>query len=208
MRCSPSISIAVMLASLVTACVAMAQERATYTNVGKTATQEEIKAWDIGVSFDGEGLPPGSGTAKEGALVYNSRCVYCHGSDLKGVGSDTPDPIAPALVGGKGSLSTAHPVRTIGSIYPFATTVWDFVNRAMPRGQTRTLTPSQVYAVTAFLLYKNDIIKETDVMDAQSLPKVEMPSRNSFLPARIEDIADRQKRGCTRGQCPESGAAK
>jgi S-disulfanyl-L-cysteine oxidoreductase SoxD len=208
MRCSPRICIVVMLASLGMACAALAQGPSAYANVGKTPTQEEIKAWDIGVSFDGDGLPPGSGTAKEGALVYNSRCVYCHGPDLKGVGSDTPDPLAPALVGGKGSLGTARPLRTVGSMYPFATTVWDFVNRAMPRGQTRTLTPSQVYAVTAFLLYKNDIIAETDVMDAQSLPKVQMPNRNGFLPARIEDIPDREKRGCTRGQYPESGGSK
>jgi cytochrome c len=182
----------------------MAQTSTTYTNVGKAPTQEEIKAWDIGISYDGGGLPPGSGTAKEGAIVYANNCVYCHGADLRGVGAGTANPVAPALVGGKGSLTTPHPERTIGSFYPFATTVWDFVNRAMPRGRTRTLTPTEVYAVTAYLLYKNDIIAETDVMDATTLPKVQMPNRNGFLPARIEDIPDRQKRGCTRGQCPET----
>lgn len=208
MRSSHSVRLAVILASLSMASVATAQSSATYSGVGKTPTQEEIKAWDIGVSYVGEGLPPGSGTAKEGAVVYENNCAQCHGLDLRGVGADTPNPLAPALVGGKGSLGTPHPLRTIGSIYPFATTVWDFVNRAMPRGRTRTLTPTEVYAVTAFLLYKNDIIKETDVMNAQTLPKVQMPYRNGFLPARIEDIPDRQKRGCTRGQCPESGASK
>jgi S-disulfanyl-L-cysteine oxidoreductase SoxD len=207
MRCSLSIQIAaigMILASVALASVAIAQTSATYTNVGKAPTQEEIKAWDIGISYDGGGLPPGSGSAKEGAVVYANNCSYCHGLDLKGVGAGTPNPIAPALVGGEGSLTTTRPIRTIGSFYPFATTVWDFVNRAMPRGRTRTLTPTEVYAVTAFLLYKNNIIKETDVMDAESLPKVQMPNRNGFLPARIEDIPDRKKRGCTRGQCPET----
>ena len=171
----------------------------SYTNVGRTPTKEEIQAWDIGVGPDGKGLPPGQGTAKEGAPIFAAKCAACHGADGKGAA------IGPRLTGAKAdfeTLTTVRPVRSVGGYWPYATTVWDFINRAMPRGQSGTLTPNEVYAVTAFILAKNDIIKEDDVMDAKTLPKVQMPNRNGFVPAKFSDIPDEKKRGCKQGVCP------
>jgi hypothetical protein len=91
---------------------------------------------------------------------------------------------------------------TIGSYWPFATTIWDYIHRAMPQNQEGTLRADEVYALTAFLLYRNGIIQESDVMDAKSLPKVQMPNRNGFIPPRLEDISDIQKRACRLGHCP------
>jgi hypothetical protein len=163
--------------------------------VGRTPTEDEIRVWDITVSSDGKGLPPGRGTAKEGAVLYARQCASCHGKtgeeDLS-TGARFP------LVGGQGTLTSLHPVRTIGSYWPFATTVFDFINRAMPLGKEGSLKPDEVYALTAFLLYRNHIIKEDDAMDAGSLPKVKMPNREGFQPTRWQDIPIR----CARGVCP------
>jgi S-disulfanyl-L-cysteine oxidoreductase SoxD len=222
MRCSHNIAVSVTFLAANFFCLAALAQAPDYRDLGRTPSQEEIRAWDIAIGVDGKELPPGSGTAQQGAEIYAQKCVVCHGPDLKGVlyqgrdvlgggkggpGSDRTDvgpgrPVPP-LVGGKGSLTGPKPLKTIGSYWPFATTLWDFINRAMPRWQERTLTADEVYALTAFVLYKNDIIKENDVLDAKSLPKVQMPNRNGFLPARLEDIHDFKKRGCRLGQCPE-----
>jgi S-disulfanyl-L-cysteine oxidoreductase SoxD len=106
------------------------------------------------------------------------------------------------MLGGKGTLNTLDPVMTIGSYWPFATTLWDFINRAMPRKQKGSLSADEVYALTAFLLYRNDIIRESDFIDAKSLPKIQMPNRNGFVPPRLEDIHDIQRRRCRLGHCP------
>jgi len=164
--------------------------------VGRTPTAEEIRKLDISIGPDGKELPPGSGTAKEGATLYTQKCAACHGQTLEGTA------LGPALVGGKGSLTTPRPARTIGSYWPFATSLWDYINRAMPRNNEGSLSPSDVYALTAFLLYKNDIVKESATIDAKSLPKVQMPNRNGFIPQRIEDISDVKKRACRLGTCP------
>ncbi len=166
-----------------------------YKNVGKAPSEKEIQAWDIAISTEGRELPPGKGTAKEGAPIYAEKCSKCHGA----TGQEAQ--LGPRLVGGKGTLDTLHPVMTIGSYWPFATTIWDYINRAMPRMKEGSLSPNEVYSLTAFLLYKNDIIQETEVMDAKSLPKVQMPNRNGFIPPRLEDIGDVRKRDCTLGHC-------
>src|SRR5712692_11091006 len=132
--------------------------------VGRAATPEEIKAWDISISPDGTGLPEGSGTAVQGKEVYASKCAKCHGGQGQG-GDEGP------LVGGQGTLRTPKPLKTVGSFWPYATTLFDYVNRAMPFKQPGTLTHNQVYAVVAHVLFLNGIIKETDVMDAKSLPQ-------------------------------------
>ena len=144
-------------------------------NRGRTPTAEEIEAWDIDVDRDGNGLPPGSGTAAEGLKIFARKCAVCHGPIGEGG-------IAKRLLGGNGSLSTDKPMKTIGSFWPYAPTLWDFINRAMPASQPGTLTANEVYALTAFLLYRNEIIGENDVIDAESLPKVQMPNRNGFIP--------------------------
>ena len=167
-----------------------------YRNVGKTPTQDEIHAWDIAVGPDGKGLPPGSGIATEGAKIFANKCAACHGQNLEG------SPLGPRLVGGEGTLKTLSPVRTIGSYWPFATSLWDYINRAMPRNAEGSLSADEVYSLTAFLLYRNKIIPEGDVIDAKSLPQVKMPNRDGFIPARLDDIHDLKKRGCHDGYCP------
>jgi mono/diheme cytochrome c family protein len=165
-----------LTSAILAACSAASAQSPTY-HLGRTPSQEEISAWDISISPEGKELPLGSGTAADGAKVYTEKCAVCHGPTaiegkfLHGV-----------LAGGKGSLTTLEPVKTIGSYWPYPTTIFDFINRAMPLSKPGSLTSDEVYAVTAFLLYRNEIIKETDVIDARSLPKIQMPNRNGFFP--------------------------
>jgi cytochrome c len=183
---------------LLAAQVALAQAP-SYSNIGRAATKEEIAMWDISIGPDGKGLPEGHGTSKEGAAIFAEKCAVCHGTEGQG------GKIGPRVVGGIAdteTLTTLHPVRSVGGYWPYATSVWDFIRRAMPRGQSGTLTPNEVYAVTAFILSKSNIIQEGDVLDQKTLPKVQMPNRNGFVPARFEDIPDEHKRGCKQGICP------
>ena len=143
-------------------------------NLGRAATQAEIAGWDISIAPDGRGLPRGAGTPAEGALVYAQKCQACHGD--KGVGGPND-----RLAGGHGSLASKTPVRTVGSYWPYATTVFDYIRRAMPFAQPLSLTDSEVYAVTAYLLSLNGIIGEQDVMNAETLPRVKMPNRDNFI---------------------------
>ena len=144
--------------------------------VGTTPTAEEIRAWDISISPTGEELPPGRGTAEEGALVYQQQgCAVCHGAE----GTEGQ---APRLVkldvepnADPWDLGRILPIRA-----PYATTVWDYINRGMPMYREGALTADEVYALTAFLLYINDVVSETEVLNAQSLPKIEMPNRDGF----------------------------
>jgi len=152
--------------------------------LGRTPTAEEIRAWDISISPNGKELPSGRGTAKEGAALYVRKgCAGCHGANGSSNGR------APTLIRNK----DAHPMPGMPCLSPcvndsnamaihspFATTIWDYINRGMPLGKEGSLTPNEVYSLTAFLLYKNDVIKEDEVMDAQSLPKVKMPNQNGF----------------------------
>ena len=143
-------------------------------NLGRPATAAQIAGWDISVAPDGVGLPPGSGTAAKGAVVYEQKCQACHGAKGAGQPNDR-------LVGGQGTLASAAPVRTIGSYWPYATTVFDYVRRAMPYIQPQSLTDDEVYAVTAYLLNLNGIIGENDEINARTLPKVKMPNEAHFI---------------------------
>jgi mono/diheme cytochrome c family protein len=169
MRCSSSLLTAVIVLSACTA--ALAQGR-TY-QLGSAPSEEEIKARDIAISPDGKELPPGSGTAKEGAMLFAQKCAACHGPNGDG-----------GLTRGIVPLGNAKPVKIAFSLVPYATTVWDFINRAMPQSKPGSLTANEVYAATAYVLYRNEVIKETDVLDAKSLPKVRMPNRDNFIPAQ------------------------
>ena len=151
--------------------------------LGRSPSAEEIRAWDIAISPTGKELPPGQGTAKEGAALYVRKgCAGCHGATGSGAHAPTlisrkgpkTGPSAPCLAP---CVSDAN---SMGVHSPFATIIWDYINRGMPLGKEGTLSPNEVYALTAFLLYKNDVIKEDEVMDAQSLPKVKMPNRDGF----------------------------
>ena len=146
-------------------------------NLGHKVSEADLAFWDLSVQPDGANLPAGKGTAIEGAKLFASRCAPCHGAD--GVKNDYN---LPPLQGGQGSLATPRPLKTIGSYWPYATTIFDYVRRAMPFDDPKSLSADEVYAVTAYLLKMNGIIGETDVIDANTLPKVEMPNRDGFIP--------------------------
>jgi len=176
MRCSLNLLVSVMI--LAASGAALAQSP-TY-NVGTPLSQEEIRDFDFMLGPEGKELPPGRGTAKEGAAVFAKRCEVCHGQNgERGV--------LRRLVLGSPGKPYRGPFkaeeRDSVAYYPYATIAWDYINRAMPVPKPGSLTHDEVYAVVAFLLYRNGIIQENDVMDAKSLPKVEMPNRNGFVPA-------------------------
>ena len=143
--------------------------------LGRVATPDEIASWDVSIGPDGAGLPPGRGTPKQGETVFAEKCVPCHGE--KGAGKPNDQ-----LVGGRGSLSGEQaPVKTVGSFWPYATTLFDYVRRAMPLNAPKSLSNDEVYAVSAYILQLNGIIGEADAMDAQTLPQVRMPNRDGFI---------------------------
>jgi S-disulfanyl-L-cysteine oxidoreductase SoxD len=168
-----------LLAIAVTANPSRAQ-LPTY-GLGRAPTVEEIKAWDVTIPSDGQGLPPGSGTAAQGEPIYATRCASCHGERGQ-------NPKYDRLVGGQGTLKTDTPVLTIGSFWPYATTLWSYIRRSQPVDEPGSLTPDQVYAVTAYLLYLNGIIGEHEVIDARTLPAVPMPNRDGFVPDPRPDV--------------------
>lgn len=141
---------------------------------GEPVGAAEIARWDISIPPSGVGLPAGSGSVKQGEAVYVAKCQACHGA--KGAGKPA-DP----LVGGVGSLATGKPLRTVGSYWPYATTLFDYTRRAMPTTNPLSLSNDEVYAVSAYVLYLNGIIREDEVMNAQTLPQVRMPNRDGFL---------------------------
>ncbi len=144
--------------------------------LGRPATAEQIRGWDIDVTPDGKGLPAGSGTVAAGRELYAQRCAACHGATGQGA-------TAPRLVGGVGSLAGKSPVRTVGSFWPYAPTVFDYVYRSMPFDRPTSLTAPEVYALTAFLLHANGLIAADAVMNATTLTTVKMPNRDGFIPA-------------------------
>ncbi len=164
-------ALALVLATLVVA--ALAAQSPTY-GLGRAPKDDEIKAWDMAVGPEGKELPPGSGTVADGAKIYAAQCAACHGK----TGKEGPNDV---LVGGQGTLNTSKPVKTIGSYWPYATTIWDYINRSMPYNKPGSLTAAEVYSVTAYLLSLNGIIKEDAVMNAKTLPEVKMPNRNGFI---------------------------
>ena len=135
--------------------------------IGHVASPAQIAGWDIDVRADGQGLPPGHGSVREGEKIFAETCATCHGA--KGEGK-----LADRLVGGFGTLTTSKPVRTVGSYWPYASTLFDYIRRAMPFNAPQSLTAGQVYAVSAYILYLNNIVTEDTVLDATSLPRVEM----------------------------------
>src|SRR5262245_34560850 len=155
--------------------VAVAAAQAPRYHVGRPPTPDEIRAWDIAIGPDGKELPAGRGTVARGKVVYVEQCARCHGATA------TEGPEMP-LVGGQGSLATSKPLKTIGSYWPYATTLFDYINRAMPFDRPTVLTADDVYAVTGYLLNLNGIVTEQDVMDARTLTAVRMPNRDGFVP--------------------------
>ncbi len=170
--------VAVLCVSILPLSGARAQAQLKY-NFGAPVSQQELGKY-FSYPADGSGLPPGSGTAAQGAKVYAENCAACHGDKLegnpaKGVGGDK-------LIGGRGTLATKTPVKTVESYWPYATTLFDYVKRAMPFSSPGSLSDDQVYSVVAYILSEAKIIKSTDVLDAKTLPKVQMPNRDGFEP--------------------------
>jgi cytochrome c len=145
-------------------------------NLGKPVDPIDIAAWDISIQPDGSGLPPGSGTPAEGAKIFAGGCAQCHGQDGKGT------PLSPTpLVGGGPITDISGAMKTIANFWPYPTTVFDYIRRAMPWQQPKTLTNDEVYALTAYILASNKLIGENDTLDAKTLPQVRMPNRDGFI---------------------------
>jgi S-disulfanyl-L-cysteine oxidoreductase SoxD len=165
-------ALVLIAAVALTACAVQAPS--TKAAFGGAVSKEEVARWDISIPPSGAGLPACSGTARQGALVYEQKCLACHGA--KGAGKPA-DP----LVGGIGTLGTKTPVRTVGSYWPYATTLFDYVRRAMPINNPLSLSDDEAYAVSAYVLALNGIVSEDASMNAQTLPQVKMPNRDGFV---------------------------
>ena len=173
-----SVVLVVLGTSLLTA---SSEAKSDVFYLGRVATPDEIQAWDIDVAPDGEGLPVGRGTVEEGARVYAETCAGCHGA----TGVEGP---MPKLVGGQGTLASDHPVKTVGSYWPYATTLFDYIYRAMPFVDPQSLTPEQVYSVTAWLLFQNGLLEKNAVLDRDTLPQVRMLNRHGFVSDPRPDV--------------------
>lgn len=142
---------------------------------GRPVTPDEIKLWDTDVRPDGKGLPEGSGAVAHGKVVYEENCQACHGPNGQGGIKDR-------LVGGQGTLASANPIKTVGSFWPYATTLYDYIHRAMPYPAPGSLSVDDTYAVTAYILSLNGILPEGGKLDKETLPKIKMPNRDGFTP--------------------------
>lgn len=171
-------------AAFVAASPAQAAER---YGIGRAATAAEIAGWDIDIDRNGANLPPGRGGVERGRAVFAAQCASCHGADGQGDLGDR-------LVGGQGTLATANPVRTVGSFWPYATTLFDYIRRAMPQNAPQSLSNDDVYAVSAYILNLNGVVPVDAVLDATTLPAVTMPNRKGFVADPRPDV-----RGCKTG---------
>ncbi|MFC1702199.1 c-type cytochrome [Pseudomonadota bacterium] len=155
--------------------------------IGSPATSEEIAGWDIDIRPDGKGLPPGSGSVEDGEMMYEEKCASCHGSFGEGVGR------YPVLAGGEGTLTNERPEKTVGSYWPYASTLWDYIHRAMPFPQPQSLSDEEVYAITAYVLYLNDLVEDDFVLAADNLASIEMPNQDGFF---FDDRPDTKNTAC------------
>ncbi|MFN0263063.1 c-type cytochrome [Tepidamorphus sp. 3E244] len=144
--------------------------------VGREATAEEVAGWDIDVRPDGEGLPEGEGSVSFGEEVFIERCAACHGDFAEGIDR------WPVLAGGRGTLASQDPVKTVGSYWPYLSTVYDYIYRAMPFGDAQSLTPDETYAVTAYILYMNDIVSDEEfVLSKANFTDIHLPNEGNFI---------------------------
>jgi S-disulfanyl-L-cysteine oxidoreductase SoxD len=179
------ILIAAVAATAILVCVGentLAQEESGF-NIGRPVSEPELESWNIDITPDGTGLPRGQGSVQQGKSVYEAKCIACHGAEGQGSPMDR-------LAGGQNTLTSANPVKTIGSYWPHATTIFDYVRRAMPLDKPQSLSADELYAVTAYLLQLNGLIEAGAVMDAQSLPKVQMPNRAAFRTDPRPDVSN------------------
>lgn len=152
---------------------ALAAER---YNLGRPVLSQELAGWNIDIRPDGAGLPHGKGSVKSGKEIYVTTCAGCHGEKGEGKPMDR-------LVGGFGTLSTKAPIKTVGSYWPYSSTLFDYIRRAMPFNAPQSLSNDDVYSVAAYILYLNNIVPENAVLDENTFPKIQMPNRNGFTSA-------------------------
>ena len=162
-----------MLAAVALACATSAQAQSSY-GIGRPATPAEIAGWNIDIDREGHNLPPGNGTVSHGREMFDLQCAACHGA--KGEGG-----VGDRLVGGQGTLATPNPVRTVGSYWPYASTLFDYIRRAMPQNAPQSLSNDDVYAVSAYVLNLNGLLPADATLDARTLPAVKMPNRSMFV---------------------------
>jgi S-disulfanyl-L-cysteine oxidoreductase SoxD len=180
-----TLAAASLSAWVVATAVGLAQSGAY--GVGRTPTPDEIAAMDSAIGPSGAELPPGSATAAQGKAVYTSRCAGCHGA----TGKEGPNDV---LAGGQGTLTSERPIRTVGSYWPYATTLFDYIRRAMPYATPGVLTDEEVYGATAYILFLNGIVGELDAVDAKTLIATRMPNRGGFVADPRPDVGGKQRR--------------
>jgi cytochrome c len=196
MRSSKPLAIVVVVAAMTTACAVATSSRSpatTEAKFGRPIAEADIAPWDIDIrTSNGKGLPPGRGGVAEGKVVYDAKCLACHGPDAKG------GPVYGSMVGGIGSFTTNTRVLTPGSMYPYAPILFDYIRRAMPMDKPLSLTANEVYAVSAYILNLNGLVPADAVMDQTSMPKVPMPNRDGFI---LDDRPDTHAVRCMK-DCP------
>jgi len=165
--------------------LAMTAQAGSY-GIGTRPTDAQIAAWNIDVAPDGKSLPPGSGTVAQGRALYDLQCSACHGSDLQGG-------MGPALAGGKGTLASDKPLKTVGSYWPYATTLFDYIRRTMPLQAPQSLSADEVYALVGYILFRNDILSADTTVDSAQVLKVRMPNRDGFY---LDDRPDTKNSPC------------
>ena len=197
-----SLSVPLSATLLLAACAGpapMATDKLASPRLGKAVSEKSLAAWDIDVrTTDGLGLPPGSGSVAAGKLVYESQCIACHGADAKGGSMFGP------MVGGIGSFKTNTRVLTVGSMYPYAPVLFDYMRRAMPLTAPQSLSNDETYAVSAYLLHLNGLVPAAAVMNREALTAVQMPNRDNFM---VDTRPDTQAVRCT-SNCPPISAQR
>ncbi len=158
--------------------------RVGHYGLGSRATPEQIAGWDIDIRPDGAGLPEGSGSVEDGEYLYEDKCAHCHGTFGEGEGRH------PVLAGGQGSLKDARPSKTVGSYWPYASTLYDYIYRAMPFTQPESLSPDETYALTAYVLYLNELVEDDFVLSRDNLTDVHLPNEGNFVPDPRPDTAN------------------
>jgi S-disulfanyl-L-cysteine oxidoreductase SoxD len=185
-----------------------AQPAPKKTGLGREAHPDEVKAWDIAVRPDGKGLPPGKGSVKQGEEIYQTQCAACHGEFGESAGR------WPMVAGGQGSLKNEGPEKTVGSFWPYASTTFDYIKRAMPYGNARSLTDDELYAVTAYVLFLNDVVKEDFELTRENFPAVKLPNAAGFYDDDREKVEkhfwrkDPCMANCKPGQAQVTGRAR
>lgn len=167
-----------VVAFMALGCGAQAQER---YGIGSPASPEEIAGWNIDIGRDGSNLPSGGGSVERGRVVFSEQCAACHGAEGQGGLGDR-------LTGGQGTLATAKPVRTVGSYWPYAPTLFDYIRRAMPQNAPQSLSNEDVYAVSAYILQLNGLVPANAVLDAKTLAAIKMPNRDAFVSDPRPDV--------------------